>query len=181
MSWFNSATLWTGAHQAPPTIGFPRQEYWSGLPFPSPGDLPNSGIKPRSPTLQADSLLLIHQESPRYQPRAITTESLHTTGRPNTTKKIFFLKSNVLCMNSQESMEKIFALLQGFSTSELLTFGAGKFFTVEEGLSCALQDLQHHLQPLLTRLQEHCPKPFLEPKTTLSVAKHPLRDNVTFS
>ena len=45
------------ASQALLSIGFPRQEYWSGLPFPSPGDLPNQGIKPRSPALQADSLL----------------------------------------------------------------------------------------------------------------------------
>ena len=47
---------WTLAHQAPPSMGFSRQEYWSGLPFPSAGDLPNPGIKPRSPTLQADAL-----------------------------------------------------------------------------------------------------------------------------
>ena len=47
---------WTVAHQGPPSMGFSRQEYWSGLPFPSPGDLPNPGIKPRSPTLQADAL-----------------------------------------------------------------------------------------------------------------------------
>ena len=46
----------TVAYQAPPSIGFSRQEYWSGLPFPSPGDLPNPGIEPRSPALQADSL-----------------------------------------------------------------------------------------------------------------------------
>ena len=39
---------WTVAHQAPPSMGFPRQEYWSGLPFPSPGDLPNSGREPMS-------------------------------------------------------------------------------------------------------------------------------------
>ena len=50
------ATLWTIAHQAPLSMGFPRQEYWSGLPFPSPGDLPHPGIKPGPPTLQADSL-----------------------------------------------------------------------------------------------------------------------------
>ena len=50
------ATLWTVAHQAPLSIGFSRQEYWSGLPFPSPGDLPDPGIKPRSPALHADSL-----------------------------------------------------------------------------------------------------------------------------
>ena len=47
---------WTVAHQAPLSMGFSRQEYWSGLPFISPGDLSNPGIKPRSPELQADSL-----------------------------------------------------------------------------------------------------------------------------
>ena len=46
---------WTIAGQAPLSMGFSRQEYWTGLPFPSPGDLPDSGIKPRSPALQADS------------------------------------------------------------------------------------------------------------------------------
>ena len=44
--------------KAPLSMEFCRQEYWSGLPFPSPGDLPNSGIEPRSPTLQADSIHL---------------------------------------------------------------------------------------------------------------------------
>ena len=57
------ATPWTVAHQAPLSMGFPRQDYWSGLPFPSPGDLPNPGIEPVSPALQADSLPLNHQES----------------------------------------------------------------------------------------------------------------------
>ena len=50
------ATLWTVAHQAPPSIGFSRQEYWSGLPLPSPGYLPDPGIKPGSPALEADAL-----------------------------------------------------------------------------------------------------------------------------
>ena len=50
------AILWTIGHQAPLSMGFPRQEHWSGLPFSSPGDLPNPGIKPRSPSLQADAL-----------------------------------------------------------------------------------------------------------------------------
>ena len=50
------ATPWTVAHQAPPSMGFSRQEYWSGLPLPFPGDLPDPGIKPRSPTLQVDAL-----------------------------------------------------------------------------------------------------------------------------
>ena len=47
-------TPWTVAYQAPPSMGFSRQECWSGLPFPSPGDLPNPGIEPESPALQAD-------------------------------------------------------------------------------------------------------------------------------
>ena len=46
----------TVAHQAPPSMGFSRQEYWSGLPFHSPGDLPDPGIQPGSPALQADAL-----------------------------------------------------------------------------------------------------------------------------
>ena len=50
------ATPWTVAHQAPPSMGFSRQEYWSELPFPSPGDLPDPGIEHRSPVLQTDAL-----------------------------------------------------------------------------------------------------------------------------
>ena len=50
-------TQWTAALQAPLSMGFFRQEYWSGLPCPPPGDLPDPGIKPTSPALQADSLL----------------------------------------------------------------------------------------------------------------------------
>ena len=46
-------TPWTAAHQAPPSMGFPRQEYWSGLPFPPPGDFPNLRIKPVSPVSPA--------------------------------------------------------------------------------------------------------------------------------
>ena len=47
---------WTVAYQAPLSMEFSKQEYWSGLPFPSPLDLPDPGIKPRSPALQADAL-----------------------------------------------------------------------------------------------------------------------------
>ena len=50
------ATPWTVAHQALPSMGFSRQEYWSGVPFLSPGDLPDLGIKPRFPVLGADAL-----------------------------------------------------------------------------------------------------------------------------
>ena len=57
------ATAWTVTRQAPLSMGFSRQEYWSSLPFPAPGDLPNPGIQPLSPVapaLQVDSLLLSH-------------------------------------------------------------------------------------------------------------------------
>ena len=49
-------TQWTIAHQVPLSMESSRQEYWSGLPFPSPGDIPDPEIEPGSPTLQADSL-----------------------------------------------------------------------------------------------------------------------------
>ena len=52
-------------YQAPVSIGFSRQDYWSGLPFPSPGDLPNPGTKPRSPALKADALPSEPPEKPR--------------------------------------------------------------------------------------------------------------------
>ena len=50
------ATPWTVAYQVPSSMGSSRQEYWSGLPFPSPGDLPDPGIEPGSPAFQADAL-----------------------------------------------------------------------------------------------------------------------------
>ena len=52
------ATPWTVTHQAPLSMGFFRQQYWSGLSFPSPGDLPDPGIEPRSSTLQADTFTI---------------------------------------------------------------------------------------------------------------------------
>ena len=64
------ATPGTVACQAPPSMGFSRQEYWSGLPFPSPGDLPNPGIEPGSPALQADSLPTELVETPSEAVRA---------------------------------------------------------------------------------------------------------------
>ena len=62
-----SVTLWTVAPQAPLSMGFSRQEYWRGFPYPPPGDLPDSGIElvsPLAPAFQVDSLLLSHQGSP---------------------------------------------------------------------------------------------------------------------
>ena len=64
------ATSWTVSYQSPPSMGFSRQEYWSGLPFPSPEDLPNPGIEPVSPNYQA---------SPALAGRFFTTEP---SGKP---------------------------------------------------------------------------------------------------
>ena len=58
------ATLWTVAHPDPLSMGFFWQEYWSGLPLPPPGRLPDPVIEPVSPTLQVNSLLLSHQGNP---------------------------------------------------------------------------------------------------------------------
>ena len=63
---------WTVAHQASPSMGFSRQEYWSGLPFPSPGDLLDPGIEPRSPALQVDSLPTEPQRKPYQEDNTIT-------------------------------------------------------------------------------------------------------------
>ena len=62
----NSATPWTVALQAPLSMGFPRHKYWSGLPFPPPGDLPNPGIKPVSPALAGRFFTMSLLGSPRY-------------------------------------------------------------------------------------------------------------------
>ena len=59
-------TPWTVANQAPLSIQFPRQEYWSGLPFPSPGDLPDPGANQHLLQWRVDSLLLSHLGSPAY-------------------------------------------------------------------------------------------------------------------
>ena len=72
-------TPWTAAHQAPQSMGFSRQEYWSGLPFPSPGDLPDPGIEPGSPALEADALT----SEPAGKPYSFYT----TSSKPQTQKK----------------------------------------------------------------------------------------------
>ena len=61
------ATSWTIGHQAPLSMGFPRQVYSRGLPSPSPGDLPDPRIEPVSPAPQVDSLLPSHQGSPSHE------------------------------------------------------------------------------------------------------------------
>ena len=93
----NSAIPWTIVHQIPLSMEFCRQEYWSGLPFPSPGDLPNPGIKPRSPAFQADTL--------PSEPRGNQTQVSHIAGR-------FFTcwvtrEAPILCIQLQKDILKL--------------------------------------------------------------------------
>ena len=74
------ATPQTVARQAPLSMGFSRQGYWSGLPHSPPGDLPNSGIEPRSPALQADSLL----SEPPGKPHVVTCVLYHNSKNGDT-------------------------------------------------------------------------------------------------
>ena len=62
-----SATPWTAAHPVPPSMGFSRQEYWSGLPVPSPGDLPDPGMKPRCPYFIFVKCVCLHMVIPAIQ------------------------------------------------------------------------------------------------------------------
>ena len=85
-------TPWTIAYQAPPSMGFSRQEYWSGLPFPSPGDLPDPGIEPRSPALHADAL----PSEPPGKPLGVPLVSLCSLGVSNFLEEISSLSHSIV-------------------------------------------------------------------------------------
>ena len=86
----------TVAYQAPPSMGFSRQEYWNGLPLPSPGDLPNPGIKPGSPALQADALT----SEPPGKPRLIIVTNYKRLSVFNIValKLVLYLKASIIKM-----------------------------------------------------------------------------------
>ena len=87
-----SVTPWTAAFQAPPSMRFSRQECWSGLPFPSPGDLPNPGIEPGSPALQADALPSEPPGMPNENPKVLAKIPLKLIRRFS---KVAEYKSNI--------------------------------------------------------------------------------------
>ena len=94
--WF-FMTLWTVAHLAPLSMGSSRQEYWSGLPYPSPRDLPDPGIKPESPkasVLQADSLLLSHRGSPHD---TMCPPNLHFSAFPEAKSNYLIQSESIMC------------------------------------------------------------------------------------
>ena len=74
------ATPWTVAYHASPPMGFSRQEYWSGLPFPSPGDLPDPGIEPGSPAFQADAVTSEPPGNPQLYRKAAVSKALFGEG-----------------------------------------------------------------------------------------------------
>ena len=82
------ATPWTVAHQASLSMGVSRQEYWSGLTFPSPGDLPDPGIKPRSPILQADTLT----SEPPEKSLLLLLRALKCLSKPSIFNKTIFFR-----------------------------------------------------------------------------------------
>ena len=86
--------LWTIARQASLSLGFPRQEYWSGLPFPSPGDLPDQGIEPGSLALQADSVL---SEPPGKPSKDRVKSNHHTWLRTLTCSILFICWAPIMC------------------------------------------------------------------------------------
>ena len=93
------ATLWTVAHQAPLSMGFSRQEYWSGLPCPPPGDLPDPGAEPESPVspvMQADSL-------------------------PNILYRIYLVYFSIFCKEyTKKKTQPKFILYMSFSSQDLI-------------------------------------------------------------
>ena len=94
-------TLWTEAPQAPLFMGFSRQEYWSGLPFPSPGDLPNSGIEPRASCISCiGGWILYHYTTWKAQP---TTEHLINYSLGLLLRALFFPSSGLLGCGSESS------------------------------------------------------------------------------
>ena len=83
------ATPWSVAHQTPLSMRFSKQEYWSRQPFPSPGDLPDPGIQPRSLALQADSLCLSHHSKLSYMQNYLPEKKMSI--KPN----FFFLNYSI--------------------------------------------------------------------------------------
>ena len=98
------ATSWTVAYQAPLSVGFSRQECWSGLPFPSPGDLPDPGIEPGSPALQADAL-------PSEPPMGVANLISGASAFSKSSLHIWKFSIHILLKPSLDNFEHYFASL----------------------------------------------------------------------
>ena len=129
------ATPWTVAHQAPLSMGFCRQEYWSGLPCPPPGNLPDPEIKLMSlapPGLQADSLPLGHQGSTKY---TVTKDNSRVGCVSSTEGSLYGVRSISVLMNSRSLLAKQPSLHLGLPDnkdpllcpSQVACLGVGQF------------------------------------------------------
>ena len=112
----NRMIPWTAAHQAPLSMGFPRQQYWSGLPFLPPGDLPHPGLKPSSPTLQVDSLPLSYPGNPQESPSQMTGCGLMSQ-RPLLPSSLISPASRPPPYSSNTPLHVLFSLCQASSRS----------------------------------------------------------------
>ena len=122
--------------QAPPSMGFSRQEYWSRWPFPSPGNLSNPGTEPGSPALQADSLPLSHQKSqlallilwsghiwfPVYKRRSGNRDSLRSSPSPKVTPKVTQSSWGGMLVPKLLPLSQGFSRLQPHLSTPLLFF-----------------------------------------------------------
>ena len=133
------ATLWTVAHQAPLSMGFSRQEYWSELPCPPPGDLPNPGIESRSSTLQADSLL---SEPPGKLPNVVVPvfTSIYILSFYWAYEKKMELGSLHACILSCFSHVRLFTTLRTVTCQAPLSMGFYRQ-TTEVGCHALLQGI----------------------------------------
>ena len=126
-------TPWAVACQAPLSMGFSRQEYWSGLPFPSPGDLPHPGIEPGSPALQADCLLSEPQQDGLHHitwflqslwpGRSLLSLSMHKSYKSYRTHSKCHLLSEAFSDGSSSTTqweEPFFCVLMSFSCTMLI-------------------------------------------------------------
>ena len=93
-------TPWTVDCHTPPSVGFSRQEYWSGLPFPSPGDLPNPGVEPGSPALQAESL-------PSEPPGAYMKHNLESKISGRNINNLRYADDTTLMAESEEELKSL--------------------------------------------------------------------------
>ena len=132
-------TSWTVAHQAPLSMGFPRQEYWRGLPCPSPGDLPKPGIKPMAPTLAGRFFATEPLGKPAHYNDCVF--SLKLTSFKNTLKFLFIFISMInslpvginlfwIISLHQVTISIIFLMDYPLGLSDLLSFGIVATFLV---------------------------------------------------
>ena len=132
------AALWTVAHQAPLSMGLSRQEYWSGLPFPPPGDLPNLGIKPKSLALQADSLPSEPPGKPQIPDQRVGVRNFHA---------FFFFQSGAILYSLHQKPPEFWRLTT-LCASELFYFGPASWemwflIVVLSHLSLTISDVEH--------------------------------------